>query len=216
MKYSRSTDDFAPIREEYGSDPASTMGDVANDENSDRSHWNLRYTERPWPHEPSRWLVESAGLLPPPGSALDVAGGTGRNGLWLARRGWAVTIADVSNVALTQALERADREHLEIDTLLTDLSMDPFPAGPWNLIAFFHYLDRGLFPIITEALAPGGVLIGSLATFTNLERNARPPAAYLLEDGELPDLIEDLELVSYAEGWQDDHHDARFVARRPV
>lgn len=192
------------------------MGNVTHDENSDRSHWNLRYTERPWPHEPSRWLVECAGLLPPPGRALDVAGGTGRNGLWLARHGWSVTIVDVSDVALAQALERADEEHLTVATLSADLSVDPFPAGPWNLIALFHYLDRGLFPVIMGSLAPGGVLIGALATITNLERNERPPAGYLLEDGELPELLQGLELVAYAEGWQDDHHDARFLARRPL
>ena len=182
---------------------------------ADRDHWNHRYRDRPWPVDPSPWLVANEELLPETGRALDIAGGTGRNALWLAQRGWTVTIADVSDVALAQARKRADEEQLKITTFHTDLASDPFPDGPWNLIALFHYLDRNLFPSIMHALAPGGVLIGSLATITNLERNARPPFPYLLEASELPDLIRGLELVAYAEAWQDDHHDARFVTRRP-
>jgi hypothetical protein len=41
----------------------------------------------------------------------------------------------------------------------------------------------------------------------------RRPLDNKLEDGELPGLMGDLELVRYEEGWQDDRHDARFVAR---
>lgn len=181
----------------------------------DRDHWNTRYGEQSWPVEPSPWLVANEALLPSVGAALDVAGGTGRNAIWLAQRGWTVTIADVSDVALAKASVRAGDDGLQVNTLLVDLTVDPLPDGPWNLIALFHYLDRDVFAAIARALAPGGILIGSLATIRNLERNPRPPLPYLLETGELPDLIRGIELVAYDEGWKDDHHDARFVARRP-
>jgi SAM-dependent methyltransferase len=213
MKYSRSTRPSAPIRTK-GRQQVSYDVVVPTKPSADREHWNLRYRHRSWPQEPSPWLVHNASLLPEPGRALDVAGGTGRNALWLAHEGWEVTIADVSDVALAEASRRATEEQVKITTLHTDLATDRFPGGPWNLIALFHYLDRNLFPSIMHELAPGGVLIGSLATITNLERNARPPLAYLLEVDEFPELIHDLELVAYAEGWQNDHHDARFVARR--
>ena len=182
---------------------------------TDREHWNLRYDEQSWPLEPSPWLVANKEFLPRAGSALDVAGGTGRNAMWLAHRGWTVTIADISDVAIGQALARADDEHLSVETVQVDLRRDPLPEGPWNLIALFHYLDRDLFPAITDALASGGTLIGALATVRNLERNPRPPLPYLLEEGELPALLAGLEVIRYEEGWQDDRHDARFVARSP-
>ena len=183
---------------------------------TDRNHWNQRYAERPWPDEPSPWLVANAELLPEPGSALDVAGGTGRNAVWLASQGWDVTIADVSDVALAMATDRAETLDVPLRMHLTDLNSDPFPEGPWDLVMLFHYLDRALLPDLTASLRSGGMLIGALATVSNLERNPRPPLAYVLEDGELPALMGGLELVRYQEGWQDDHHDARFVARKSL
>lgn len=160
--------------------------------------------------------MAGAELLPDAGRALDVAGGTGRNAIWLAQRGWDVTIADISDVALVFALERAASLHVPLETSLTDLGNEPLPEGPWDLVTLFHYLDRDLLMAVVGALRPGGALIGALATVSNLERNDRPPLPYLLEDGELPGLMGDLELVRYEEGWQDDRHDARFVARKPI
>ncbi|GMR02171.1 MAG: class I SAM-dependent methyltransferase [Acidimicrobiia bacterium] len=192
------------------------MVDMATSDRTDRDHWNRRYTERPWRDDPSPWIVTNADLLPEAGRALDVAGGTGRNAIWLAQQGWCVTIADVSNVALGIAIERADALRVSLRTHPTDLSTEPLPDGPWDLLMLFHYLDRAIFSDLAAALRPGGVLIGALATVTNLERNERPPLPYLLEDAELPDMMSSLELVRYEEGWQDDRHDARFVARKPL
>ncbi len=183
---------------------------------NERDRWNQRYAEKGWSEDPSPWLVANVDLLPEPGRALDIAGGTGRNALWLAERGWDVTIADVSDVALAFATERAGRLNVAIRTEHVDLSADPLPAGPWDVLLLFHFLERVLFTRVTSVLRPGGVLIGSLATVTNLERNPRPPRPFILDDGELPGLIRDLETLRYEECWADNHHDARFVARRPL
>jgi SAM-dependent methyltransferase len=189
------------------------MGDTSN---GDRVDWNQRYAEEPWPEAPSHWLTTNADLLPAPGRALDIAGGTGRNALWLAKLGWDVTIIDVSDVALIIAADHATEVGLSLATVLSDLCTSPLPHGPWRLVMLFHYLDRELFPQIESVLEPGGLLIGSLATVTNLERNERPPRPYLIEDGELPSLLDDLEVLRYEEGWRDDRHDARFVAQKPL
>lgn len=181
---------------------------------SDRDHWNERYAERPWPTDPSPWLVENAHLLATQGRALDIAGGTGRNAMWLAARGWDVTITDVSDVAIDIASAHATTCDLAVNTVVTDLADGSLPAGPWDAIMLFHYLDRALFPTFQGLLRTGGIVIGSLATVTNLERNERPPLPYLLNEGELPGLIGGLELVGYDESWDNGHHDARFVARR--
>ena len=184
--------------------------------NDDRSYWNQRYSDQPWPDEPSPWLIENAGLLRSPGAALDIAGGTGRNALWLAEHGWDLIVVDVSDVALALATDGARALDVRLSTVLSDLSADALPSGPWNLVMLFHYLERDLFPKIEAILQPGGIVIGSLATTTNLERNTRPPLPYLLEDGELPSLLGELEVLEYEEGWLGDRHDARFVARHSV
>jgi tellurite methyltransferase len=183
---------------------------------SDREHWNTRYSDSPWPRDPSPWLVDNVAILPDAGRVLDVAGGTGRNAIWLAKRGWDVTIADVSDVALEIAATRAHAEDVTIHVDESDLTRSILPHGPWDLVLVFHYLDRNLFAMFPSVLAPGGVLIGALATVRNLERNARPPLPYLLDEDELPGLVGDLDLVRYVEGWQDGHHDARFIARKPA
>ena len=70
--------------------------------------WDDRYrgSELVWSAEPNRWVrQELTGL--PPGRALDLACGEGRNALWLARCGWHVVGVDFSAVALAKAARLA-------------------------------------------------------------------------------------------------------------
>jgi 2-polyprenyl-3-methyl-5-hydroxy-6-metoxy-1,4-benzoquinol methylase len=183
---------------------------------NDRERWNRRYAEGFGNNGPDPFLTSLDSLLPGSGTALDVAGGAGRNALWLAERGLDVTLADVSDVAVARAQERAAGAGLALQTIVTDLTGDPLPPGPWDLIVCIHYLHRELFPAMAAALAPAGLLVCSIATVRNRERHERPRPPFVLEEGELPGLVEGLEVVACEEGWFDDHHDARLVARRPV
>jgi SAM-dependent methyltransferase len=73
-----------------------------------RGYWNERYgAERVWSGNPNPVLVRYAADLPP-GTALDVGSGEGADVLWLARRGWTVTGADISDVALRACAELAE------------------------------------------------------------------------------------------------------------
>jgi tellurite methyltransferase len=183
----------------------------------DREHWNARYREGAKDHDPSPFLEGLDDLLPRRGRALDVAGGAGRHALWLARRGLAATLADVSDVALATAARAAAAEGMPLATVQVDLEREPLPAGPWDVVTVFYFLQRSLFPAITGALAPGGLLVVAHPTRSNLARHPRPGADHLLDDGELPALVGGLEIVSYEEGWCDSgRHEARLVARRPA
>ena len=74
----------------------------------DAAAWDDRYrgSELVWSAEPNRWVrQELTGL--PPGRALDLACGEGRNALWLARNGWYVVGVDFSAVALAKAARLA-------------------------------------------------------------------------------------------------------------
>ncbi|MFP6620848.1 MAG: class I SAM-dependent methyltransferase [Pirellulaceae bacterium] len=183
---------------------------------SDRDKWNQKYLEATFPRqEPSPLIVAHSQYLPAPGRAIDLAGGNGNHALWLAQLGFEVTLADISQVALDQAASHARHEGLALQTCCLDLEEDPFPAGPWSLILSHLYLYRPLFPDIKNSLAPGGILICAQPTKTNLSRHARPPARYLLDDDELPELVEGLEILSYQQGWSvSGRHDAIVVARK--
>jgi tellurite methyltransferase len=185
--------------------------------NADRDRWNARYRDEPPPEEPSAFVVGLATLLPARGRALDVAGGAGRHALWLAARGLEVTLADVSDVALALAAERARRAGVPLTTVHADLEAGPLPAGPWDVVLCAYFLHRPLLAVLPAALAPGGLLAVAHATRTNLLRHPRPGPLHVLEDGELPSLVAGLEVLSYEEGWlESGRHEARLVARRPV
>lgn len=66
----------------------------------DAAAWDARYAaaERVWSVEPNQFVAELAPL--PPGRALDLACGEGRNALWLDSLGWEVTGVDYSAVAV--------------------------------------------------------------------------------------------------------------------
>ena len=180
----------------------------------DRARWNVRHSREP-PGEPSRFVAGLDGILPRRGRALDVAGGTGRHALWLARRGLEVTLADVSDGALGVAAGAARAAGLSLVTMEIDLEAAPLPEGPWDVVVCTYFLHRPFFHAVGAALAPGGWLVFAHATRTNLERNPRPPPTHLLEDGELPTLVRGLDVVRCEEGWfEEGRHEARLVARR--
>jgi tellurite methyltransferase len=183
----------------------------------DRDRWNARHADERDAQPPSPFLVSLDPVLPRTGRALDVAGGAGRHALWLARRGLAVTLADVSDVALARAAQEARASGVSLETLEYDLEASPLPAGPWDVILCFYFLHRPLFAAMARALAPGGWLVFAHATRRNLERHPRPGPRHVLEDGELPSLVAGLglETVRYDEGWlESGRHEARLVARR--
>lgn len=184
--------------------------------NLDRDKWNAKYTAlAAAPREPSVVFLALEKYLPRTGRAIDIAGGGGRHSIWLARRGLDVTVADISAVGLNIAEQRAVERGLSIQTLEIDLEQSPFPAGPWNLIVSVCYLWRPLFEAFPSALSSDGILTVVQPTKRNLERNDKPPGAYLLEEHELPRLASGLEIVHYEEAWlADGRHDAVLVARK--
>jgi tellurite methyltransferase len=145
---------------------------------SDREKWNARYRAEEAPSPPSPFLASLDDLLPRRGRALDVAGGTGRHALWFARRGLETTLADVSDVALEKAAAAARREQLTLLSVAIDLEASPLPPGPWDVIVCTYFLHRPLFAAFPEALAPGGWLVVTHATRSNLKRHGRPGRSF--------------------------------------
>lgn len=183
-----------------------------------RERWNRRYRDRPPSDTPAGFLVDRAGHLPGSGRALDVGGGGGRNAIWLAARGLAVTLVDVSDEACAAAARRAETAGVDLDVRRLDVERTGLPAGPWDVVVFHHFLDRDRIHAAAAALAPGGTLLVSQPTVRNLERHPRPSRRWLLGEGELARLaaeIPDAEVLELTEEWTDEgHHEARLVLRR--
>ena len=85
-------------------------------------NWDERYAAvgRRFSIHPDTAMVELVTPLPP-GRALDLGAGEGRNSLWLARHGWTVTAVDGSSVALDRMRAAADAEGLSVSPVQADL-----------------------------------------------------------------------------------------------
>jgi SAM-dependent methyltransferase len=184
-----------------------------------RVRWDARWERNRQPQPPAACVVESARFLPATGTALDVAGGSGRNAVWLAGRGLEVTLVDVSPVALTQAQELSVGAGIDISTLERDLEALGWPDGEWDVVLIHHFLARELLAEVASVLLPGGILILCQPTTRNLERHVRPGPSYLVDEGEFATIVakSGLEPLVLEETWgTDGRHEARVVARRSV
>jgi tellurite methyltransferase len=193
---------------------------VADDPAQPRERWNRRYGGRPPPSQPSTFLTARAELLPAGGRALDLAGGGGRHAIWLARRGFGVTLTDVSDTACRLARQRADAAGVVLDVRRIELGVDPLPSGSFSVVLSHHYLDVEVWRDAVGRLGPGGVALLCQPTVRNLDRHDRPGRSWLLEEGQLEEVVATLdhtEVLELSEGWTDeDRHEARAVLRRPT
>jgi SAM-dependent methyltransferase len=107
------------------------------------------------------------GLVAPPGRALDLGCGPGRNALLLASHGFDVDAVDLSPVAVAWAAERAREAGAEIRFLCGDAFALPAAdlPGPYDLVVdsgCFHHLPPhrriSYLALLDRVLAPGGHL----------------------------------------------------------
>ncbi len=185
---------------------------------SSQSEWDAKHqlTADDCSAEPTGILCELWPLLPS-GAALDLACGTGRNALFLAERGLHVTAVDWSGAALDileararsrnlsarriQALEETKRaSRAGIDLVQADLERIELPARSFDLILNIQYLQRSLFPQISRALRPNGMLLFETYTQAQLDFCGGPrDPAHLLKVGELREAFPELHLLFYRE-----------------
>ncbi|MEU6737430.1 class I SAM-dependent methyltransferase [Streptomyces physcomitrii] len=134
---------------------------------TDEELWDSRYagSTRVWSGLPNHALVRETEQLAP-GRALDLGCGEGADAIWLARRGWQVTAADVSRVALDRGAAHAAEQGVadRIDWQRHDLGHS-FPAGGYDLISahFLHTYgalrrEEALRRAV-DCVAPGGILL---------------------------------------------------------
>jgi 2-polyprenyl-3-methyl-5-hydroxy-6-metoxy-1,4-benzoquinol methylase len=135
-----------------------------------RERWNEKWEERlsdgrhaETTGRPNRVLVAAVEGLPP-GRALDLACGAGRNAVWLAEQGWSVTGVDFSAVGLAAA-RRLAREHgAEVQWIEADV-LEWMPAVEAFELVLVLYLQlpamerRLVLERAASAVTPGGMLL---------------------------------------------------------
>ena len=161
----------------------------------DAAAWDARYADADlvWSADPNQFVAAECADLPP-GRALDLAAGEGRNAIWLAGRGWEATAVDFSQVALDKGRDlpggdrvswvcadaTAWRSGADFDLVVVAYLQLPAPERAAALRSAY------------SSLAPGGRLLVVAHDSTNLAEGTGgpqdPTVLYTAEDV-LDDLV---------------------------
>ena len=152
----------------------------------DARAWDDRYAavDQVWSRGPNQFVAARlAGL--PPGDALDLACGEGRNASWLAGLGWRVTGLDFSRVAIERARRLADETGVEVDWRVGNVLTAPLPEVDLVLLAYLQLPADQRRAVVRRAwgcLRPGGTFFLVAHDTTNLTEGTGGPqdAAVLL------------------------------------
>jgi SAM-dependent methyltransferase len=167
----------------------------------DRQQWDARYSgaDFEWSMHPNRFLAAELDGTPP-GRALDLAAGEGRNSVWLAARGWRVTAVDFSRVGLDKGRKLSADHGIrdgdgQVDWVVADLS-EYTPARSAFDLVLIAYLQVGaalrdqVLAGAAAALVPGGTLLVVGHDLANLTEGTGGPSS--------PDVLYTPEVITAA------------------
>ncbi|GAA4857707.1 class I SAM-dependent methyltransferase [Saccharopolyspora rosea] len=135
-----------------------------------RGHWQRTYRDHPdmygtGPSDPARY---AASRFPAGARVVDLGAGHGRDSLFFARRGFAVTALDFSAEGLDQLRRHAAAEGLDVTALAHDVR-DPLPLADGSADAVYAHMLlcmalttaqlHALVAEIRRVLVPGGVFV---------------------------------------------------------
>lgn len=131
------------------------------------ARWDRRFATPDYVYgtAPNAFLAAQAQRLRPGMSALAVADGEGRNGVWLAGQGLDVLSVDASGVALEKAAALAAARGVRLQVAQADLGEWDWPVERFDVVAaiFIQFagplLREAIFAGMQRALKPGGLLL---------------------------------------------------------
>lgn len=163
---------------------------------TDRARWNKKYLYNQPQMVVNPGLVRFAPQLKT-GRVLDLAGGLGQNGAWLARYSntFRVVNADLSEVGLRQASP-------DLARVVADSGALPFPKHSFDTILNFRFYDPRIR--FVDLLTDGGTVL--FQTFTTADAKYRPDfnPAHRLPFEQIPIVFQGLEILYQHES--DDGH----------
>jgi len=134
---------------------------------SELARWNERFSAPSYHFgtAPNAFLASQAHLLEPGRTALSIADGEGRNGVFLAEQGLAVHSVDFSPVALAKARALADTRGVSLSIAQADVLSWTWPTAQFDVVVaiFVQFATAAerprFFAGMKQALKPGGLLL---------------------------------------------------------
>jgi SAM-dependent methyltransferase len=150
--------------------------------------WDERYSSEGFFYgsEPNDFLRAEAQRISAGGSVLCLAEGEGRNAVYLARQGFAVTAVDGSSVGLEKLNQLATEHGVTVATVCADLADFEMGTDKWNaIVSVWCHLPPALridvHKRVVAALKPGGLLILESYTPRQLQyKTGGPPVAEMM------------------------------------
>ena len=165
--------------------------------------WDEKYSvdEYVYGREPNEFLVAMSDRLKK-GRVLCLAEGEGRNAVYLARQGFAVTAVDSSSVGLAKADKLAQEFGVTIQAVTADLADYTIEEGTWDSIIsiychMHHDLRKRLHRDVVAGIKQGGTFLLEAYTPKQLEFKTGGPLSveYLMELASLKDELDGLEFI---------------------
>lgn len=169
--------------------------------------WSARYRDAGDDYlfgtAPNKFLASQAERFSAGMKVLAVADGEGRNSVWLAEQGCAVTATEISPVALEKATKLARGRHVAVDFMQADILNWTWPTSAFDavvgiFIQFVGPAERARqLAGMKQAVKPGGLLFLQGYTPKQLEYGTGGPSAVenLYTEALLREIFSDWEIV---------------------
>ncbi len=163
---------------------------------SDQLKWDERYLSKPYDQAPDSFLIRHLHEIQG-NTILDLAGGHGRNALFLAEKGYKLTVADISSVGLNRLKNKATEKSLSIGTLLIDLDNPHHLQSQFDTVICINFRPKeSLLKHIPSLLNPNGVFLWS--SFNDLQAKLSCfPIEKALKPAEFKSFFTTLQLLQY-------------------
>lgn len=147
-----------------------------------KDFWNERYSDSEFAYgeDANNFLKEQLEKLPT-GNILFPADGEGRNSVFAATKNWKVSAFDISEAGKKKALQLADKNNVEIDYQVGEISDLDYKTEQFDAIAliYAHFpgnIKSSCHKEIEKYLRKGGVIIFEAFSKKHLEYNSKNPA----------------------------------------
>ena len=169
--------------------------------------WSARYRDAGDDYlfgtAPNKFLASQAERFSAGMKVLAVADGEGRNSVWLAEQGCAVTATEISPVALEKAAKLARGRHVAVNFMQADILAWIWPTAAFDavvgiFIQFVGPAERARqLAGMKQAVKPGGLLFLQGYTPKQLEYGTGGPSAVanLYTEALLREIFSDWEIV---------------------
>jgi SAM-dependent methyltransferase len=169
--------------------------------------WSARYADAGEDYlfgtEPNKFLAGQGACFGEGARVLSVADGEGRNAVWLAEQGCAVTATEISPVALEKAARLARQRQVAVDFVQADILQWEWPQAAFDAVVGIFIQFAGpperlrQLAGMKQAVKPGGVLLLQGYTPKQLDYRTGGPSAVenLYTEAMLRELFADWEIV---------------------